>query len=198
MISGAGRECKRSGTRVRGQARTGPRAGSAFRSCGGVFGQSLRTRLCRGLVLSPASHNNGSGEVKRVGVVGISRRRHAMKTSLGAQCDECYTSSRLFLKLDLSLERETVLHFFDRVRREYPGMRRFRRREDGTLILEEGDADASEAESRRWIRLEPGSLRFGYFAPPSREAYRTFSRFLLEQAPFHLTLSELDIVLGAL
>lgn len=116
-----------------------------------------------------------------------------MKTSLGAQCDDFYTSSRLFLKLDLSLERETVLHFFDRVRREYPAMRRFRRREDGALVLEESDSEAHESEPRRWIRLEPGSLRFGYFAPPTREASRGFARFLLEQAPYHLTLSELDL-----
>ena len=56
-----------------------------------------------------------------------------MKPILGAQCDEFYTSSRLFLKLDLTLERETVLHFFERVRREYPTLNRFRRREDGSL-----------------------------------------------------------------
>lgn len=116
-----------------------------------------------------------------------------MKTSLGAQCDDFYVSGRLFLKLDLSLERETVLHFFDRVRREYPGLCRFRRREDGSLVLEENDLDSREEEPHRWIRLEPGSLRFGYYAPPSREAWRTFAGFLLEQAPYHLTLSELDI-----
>ncbi len=116
-----------------------------------------------------------------------------MKTSLGAQCDDFYTSSRLFLKLDLPLERETVLHFFDRIRREHPSMRRFRRREDGALLLEEGETDAREGEPRRWIRLEPGSLRFGYFSPPSRQACQTFARLLLEQAPYHLTLSDLDI-----
>lgn len=116
-----------------------------------------------------------------------------MKTSLGAQCDEFYLSSRLFMKLDLSLERETVLHFFERVRREYPTIRRFRRREDGTLVLEESDGDSREGDPRRWIRLEPGSLRFGHFAPPSRDETRLFARLLLEQAPYHLTLSDLDI-----
>jgi len=116
-----------------------------------------------------------------------------MKTSLGAHCDDFYTSSRLFLKLDLSLERETVLHFFERIQREYASMRRFRRREDGTLVLEEGDPDSRGGEPRRWIRLEPTAVRFGYFAPPTREACRSFARLLLEQAPAHLTLSNLDI-----
>lgn len=116
-----------------------------------------------------------------------------MKTILGAQCDEFYVSNRLFLKLDLSLERETVLHFFDRIRREHPTMKRFRRREDGTLVLEENEADARDGGPKRWIRLEPGSMRFGYFAPPSRAAYRQFAKLLLEQAPYHLTLSDLDV-----
>ena len=116
-----------------------------------------------------------------------------MKTALGAQCDDFYTSSRLFFKLDLSLERETTLHFFDRLRREYPQMRKFRRRDDGTLVLEERTADTQDNEPRRWIRLEPGSMRFGYFAPPDRTACRQFARFILEQAPCHLTLSDLDI-----
>jgi hypothetical protein len=116
-----------------------------------------------------------------------------MKTSLGAQCDEFYISSRLFLKLDLSLERETVLLFFERVRREYPSLNRFRRRDDGSLVLEECDEAGGQPQPRRWIRLEPGALRFGCFSPPSSRDCREFAAFLLEQAPYHLTLSDLDI-----
>ena len=117
-----------------------------------------------------------------------------MKTTLGAQCDDFYASSRLFLKLELSLERETVLHFFDRIRREHPSAWRFRRRgDDGALMLEEGNVDSRENEPRRWVRLEPAVIRFGYFSPPSPAANRAFARFLLQQAPYHLTLSDLDL-----
>lgn len=116
-----------------------------------------------------------------------------MKTSLGAQCDEFYISSRLFFKLDLALERETVLHFFERVRRQYPSLNRFRRREDDSLILEECDERGEPIEPRHWIRLEPGAMRFGCFSPPSIQDTRGFSAFLLEQAPAHLTLSDLDM-----
>jgi hypothetical protein len=116
-----------------------------------------------------------------------------MKADLGAHCDDFYTSSRLFLKLDLPLERETVLHFFDRIRREYPTMRRFRRREDGALVLEENEGEGRDGQPKRWLRLEPGSLRFGYFAPPSADDYRAFANSILETAPYHLTLSELDV-----
>lgn len=116
-----------------------------------------------------------------------------MKTSLGAQCDEFYISSRLFFKLDLNLGRETVLHFFERIRRQYPLLNRFRRREDDSLILEECDEQGEQTAPRHWIRLEPGALRFGCFSPPSTQDNRAFSTFLLEQAPYHLTLSDLDV-----
>lgn len=116
-----------------------------------------------------------------------------MKADLGAHCDDFYTSSRLFLKLDLSLERETVLHFFDRIRREFPAMRRFRRRDDGSLVLEESDPQGRDGQPKRWMRLEPGSLRFGYFAPPTAADYRSYARSVLDNAPHHLTLSDLDV-----
>jgi hypothetical protein len=116
-----------------------------------------------------------------------------MKNGFGAHCDDFCVTGRLFLKLDLDPERETVLHFFERIGREYPALRRMRRRRGRSLILEEGDPDDILGESRRWIRLDPQSVRFGYFEPPSRQACRRFGQFLFDQAPAHLTLSHLDI-----
>jgi hypothetical protein len=68
-------------------------------------------------------------------------------------------------------------------------MVRLRRRDDGSIILE---GDANENASRRWLRLEPTALRFGFFAPPTMEDAHAFARSMLEQAPFHLTFSPLD------
>lgn len=115
-----------------------------------------------------------------------------MKSSLGAHCDDFHASTRLFFKMELSLERETTIHFFERIRREYPQMRRFRKRDENALILEENETGV-RSETQRWVRLEANSLRWGNFAPRSQEDCRAFSRFLLEQAPHHLTLSDLDI-----
>ncbi|MFQ5414980.1 MAG: hypothetical protein ACE5E6_11030 [Phycisphaerae bacterium] len=112
-----------------------------------------------------------------------------MSHHFGAVCDEFFVSSRLYLKLDLPLERETILHFFERVRKEFPSMSKFRRREDGCLILEE---EPDSGASRRWVRIEPGSLRFGHFAPPDVSAVRALSDVILEHAPYHLTFSEID------
>ncbi len=108
---------------------------------------------------------------------------------LGAVCDEFYVSSRLFLKLDMGLERETVLHFFDRIRKEYPALRKLRRRDADCLVLEE---DAPEHASRRWIRLDRNSLRFGHYAPTDTDEVRRFGDLILEQAPYHLSFSDLD------
>lgn len=112
-----------------------------------------------------------------------------MSSGLGAVCDDFYVTCRLFLKLDMTLQRETVLHFFDRIRKEYPGLRKLRRRDDGCLLLEE---EADESGSRRWIRLDHGSLRFGHFAPPGIAEVRKFGDLVLTQAPYHLTFSEID------
>ncbi len=116
-----------------------------------------------------------------------------MKTSLGAHCDDFFVNCRLFLKLDLPLERETTLHFFDRIRREIPSMSYFRRRDESSLVLEEHDVDTRNSEPHRWVRLEPQAMRFGYLAPPSRAAWREYGQFLLEQAPYHLTINDLDL-----
>jgi len=111
-----------------------------------------------------------------------------MTTHFGAMCDDFYISSRLFLKLEMGLEAESVLHFFDRVRKEYPSLRKLRRREAGALTIED---EADDQGSRRWLRVDPASLRFGHFAPPDVEQVRRFGDLVLKQAPYHLTLSDL-------
>ena len=112
-----------------------------------------------------------------------------MTDGLGAVCDEFYVSGRLYLKLDLTPNRETVLHFFDRIRKEYPNLNKMRRREPASLLLEE---DSDDRESRRWLRIDPGSLRFGQLAPANRDDVLAFGTTILTQAPFHLSFSDLD------
>jgi len=113
-----------------------------------------------------------------------------MDAYLGAFCDDFHFSARLFLKLDFPTERETVLHFFERLEREFPRMSRLRRRDDGALILEE---DQPGTGPRRWVRLDRRAVRFGYSAPPGVEEIRHLGDVILEQAPYHLTLSPLDL-----
>ncbi len=112
-----------------------------------------------------------------------------MSIAFGAQCDDFHVATRLFLKLDLTLQRETVLHFFDSVKRDFPSMRKFRRRDDGTLLLEEDEADGG---ARRWLQLDKSSIRLGYHNPPDPLDAQRLGQAVLKMAPYHLTLGDLD------
>jgi len=111
-----------------------------------------------------------------------------MIEQLGAVCDDFYVNVRLFFKLGLSVDREAVLHFFDRIRKEYPTLRKLRSREGVSLGIED---EPDEQGSRRWLRIDENSLRFGHFAPEKLDDVGRLGEFILTQAPFHLTLSDL-------
>jgi hypothetical protein len=112
-----------------------------------------------------------------------------MSHDFGTHCDDFHASYRLFLKLDLPLERDTVLHFFERITKEIPSMNKLRRRDDGCLMLEE---DTGPDVSKRWLRLDPNSIRFGFFGPPNVTAMRDFSEIVFEHAPYHFSFSPID------
>lgn len=121
-----------------------------------------------------------------------------MNVAFGAQCDGFHIATCLFLKMDLAMERETVLHFFDSVKREFPTMRKLRRMEDASLSLEEEDEGDGH---RRWLRLDRSTIRLGHDNPTRVEEARRLGRVVLDMAPCHLTLGELDydhleVVLG--
>ena len=111
-----------------------------------------------------------------------------MATSYGALCTDFYINQKLALKMDLPSDRETVLHFFDLIRRAMPSMHRFRRY-DGELALESSRRDAEY----KWLAMRRTSVRTGHVNPQSlAEAYR-FHQLMLEFAPHHLTISPLDV-----
>lgn len=111
-----------------------------------------------------------------------------MPTSYGALCTDFYVNMKLAVKMDMPSERETVLHFFDRMRKLNPGMDRFRRYQ-GELALE---SSRNEPEYS-WLAMRRGGLRAGRVNPSSMDASRSYHTGLLEQAPYHLTLSPLDL-----
>ncbi len=111
-----------------------------------------------------------------------------MATSYGALSTDFYINAKLAVKMDMPSERETVLHFFDRVRKSVPSMNRFRRY-DGELALE---SSRSEQEYR-WLALRRHCLRTGHVNPESMSSAGAYHKLMLELAPFHLTLSPLDI-----
>ena len=111
-----------------------------------------------------------------------------MSTSFGALCNDFYVNQKFSLKMDLPSDRETVLHFFDRVRKSEPSMERFLRY-DGELALESSRREANYS----WLALRRTSVRTGYVNPQSMEQAYKLHKMILEVAPYHLSVSPLDV-----
>ncbi len=111
-----------------------------------------------------------------------------MSTSFGALCTDFYVNQKIAVRMDLPCERETILHFFDRIRADQPTMNRFKRYND-ELALE----SSRTQRAYRWIALRRDSLRAGHINPASlNEAYELHN-LVLKQSPYNLSLSPLEI-----
>ena len=73
-----------------------------------------------------------------------------MSNAYGTLCDDFGVSAYILGKVDMPNGRETVLHFFDSVRKAVPSMSDFEKREGGEFALEED----REAGSYRWSTLD--------------------------------------------
>ncbi len=103
-------------------------------------------------------------------------------------CDDFGVYAYTITKMELPSRRETVLHYFDSLRKEFPEMTEFDCREAGEYVLEED----REIGKYRWASLEPRRFCAGFFNPPSLDEADVFNERVLEIAPFHLDMSLLD------
>jgi hypothetical protein len=102
--------------------------------------------------------------------------------------DDFYVNLNLNTEMELPTARDTVLHYFEQMKKAFPDLRNFYTRESGDLVLE---GDKGE-ESYRWLALEPKRLCSGLVNPNTlEEAYRQHE-MVLELAPHLLTISLLD------
>ncbi|WP_165229132.1 hypothetical protein [Aquisphaera insulae] len=102
--------------------------------------------------------------------------------------DDFYVNVHLNTEMELPTNRDTVLHFFEQMKKGFPDLRNFHTRENGDLVLE-GD---KEKAAYRWVSIEPRRLCSGHTNPESMdEAYRQHE-LLLDLAPPLLTISLLD------
>lgn len=103
-------------------------------------------------------------------------------------CDDFYINMNLSTEMELPANRETILHFFERVQKTYPTMRNFYCRERGDFVLEE-DKDQG---AYRWCSVEPRRLCSGQVNPDTIEAAIQQHRLVLDLAPYALSVSPLD------
>jgi hypothetical protein len=111
--------------------------------------------------------------------------RYDKLTSFG---DDFYINMNLNTEMDLPTTRETVLHFFEQVQKQYPTMRNFYAREKGEFVLEE-DKDQGHY---RWTTLEPRRVSSGRVNPPSVQDAMDQHKLVLELVPYTLSISGLD------
>ena len=106
-----------------------------------------------------------------------------------AFCEDFYVNMRLGSQLSLPHNRETVLHFFERVQKQYPMMTRFRKNDNGEFNLEE---DRS-SPSYRWVSLENKRLSSGHVNPETLEDSLKLHTSLLEVAPHYIGISPVEV-----
>ena len=106
----------------------------------------------------------------------------------GSLCDDFYVNMNLGTEMELPANRETVLHFFERVQKTYPTMRNFYGRERGDFVLEE-DKDQG---TYRWCTIEPRRVCSGQVNPESIDAVMDQHKLILELVPYTLSVSPLD------
>jgi hypothetical protein len=105
-----------------------------------------------------------------------------------SDADDFYVNMNLNTEMELPTERDTVLHYFEQMRKAFPELRNFYTKETGDLVLE-GD---KEQGHYRWLAIEPRRLCSGHVNPETLEdAYRQHE-LVLDVAPHLLTISTLD------
>src|SRR6185436_6069301 len=100
--------------------------------------------------------------------------------------DDYYVNMTLNTEMELPQSRETVLHFFEQVKKSYPSMRNFCSRERGEFVLEE------DKGKYRWVSIENRRVSSGYVNPPNPEEALRQHALILDMVPFTLSMSPLD------
>lgn len=103
--------------------------------------------------------------------------------------DDFFMSVSVLTNLPLPTSRETVLHFYEAVQKEFPDMTSFYSRETGEFVLE-GNRDSG---SYGWVEIHPTRLSAGYFNPNNLESAFNMQRWLLHRSTYFLGMSGLDI-----
>ena len=109
-------------------------------------------------------------------------------TQYGAFSDDFYVNMNLSTEMELPHSRESVLHFFEQVRRRYPTMQNFHAREKREYVLEE----EKESGAYRWVSTEAKRINSGVVNPQTYEEAAKQHREVLELIPFEMSVSPLD------
>ena len=116
------------------------------------------------------------------------KERKARMSRYSTFCDDYYVNMNLNTEMELSQTRETLLNFFERVKKNYPSMRNFYSRERGEYVLEED----KERGDYRWTSVDARRICSGYVNPPTVEEAFKQHAMILDLVPYDLSVSPLD------
>ena len=103
-------------------------------------------------------------------------------------CDDHFVNLHLTTEMELPSSRDSVLHFFEQLKKLFPTMRNFYSRDKGEYVLEE-DKDCG---NYRWSTIEPRRIGSGYVNPPDCDEAISQHLKVLEAVPYLLSVSPLD------
>lgn len=112
-----------------------------------------------------------------------------MSDSYSSLCDDFYLDMYVNTELDLLVQRDTILAFFERIQKQFPSMGNFYRRESNEYCLEE----ERRVGRYRWVSLEIDRIGSGAVNPENFEEVFCQDRLVLELAPYMLSVNHLDI-----
>jgi len=102
--------------------------------------------------------------------------------------DDHFINLTLNTQMALPESRDTLLHFFDQVKKHFPEMTNFYGRDSSDYVLEED----KELPSYRWVSTEKRRVFSGHVNPESPEEAIRLHHLILELIPYSLSVSELD------
>jgi len=102
--------------------------------------------------------------------------------------EDFYVNMTLHTEMDLPNDRQSLLHFFERMSKRFPSMQNFFAREKGEFVLEE----QKDSGSYRWASVESKRIHSGVVNPDSVESAIEQHQFALSEIPYALSVSPLD------
>ncbi|MCK5113947.1 MAG: hypothetical protein KAR11_04215 [Phycisphaerae bacterium] len=103
--------------------------------------------------------------------------------------DDFFVNINVQTTMRLPSTRETILHFFELVQKEFPTMSSFFRRETGEYVLEGN----RESGNYQWVEIHNNRFCAGFFNPPDSNDAKHMHSWLLERSPYYLGMSGLDV-----
>ena len=112
-----------------------------------------------------------------------------MANAYSSLCDDFFLDMFVNTELDLLLQSDTVLAFFERIQKQYPTMGCFSKRENNEYCLEEDRGSGQY----RWVSLELDRVGSGIVNPSDFAEVYSQDKFILEMVPYMLGVSHLDV-----